>query len=168
MRIHPVLAISTTLVLAACATAPPPGPPPPSPAQIIASIHAAGRHDDSALSVTPLRDPAVQALADQAHQAAMAGHYAQAAAVLDQALREEPKAPDLLQSRAELAIRQHRYDHAIQLAMASWQQGPKLGSLCARNWQTVVEMRKLSHDSAGITSARKQRDACRVKPVTRM
>ncbi|RAP58566.1 tetratricopeptide repeat protein [Oleiagrimonas sp. MCCC 1A03011] len=166
--VRPVLASTVAAcLLAACASAPP-APPPPSPQAIVASIQAAGRHDDSALRVTPLRDAGTEALVDQAHKDAASGQYPAAAAQLDKALQDEPHAPDILQDRAEIAVRLQHYAHAEQLAQASWNYGPKLGALCARNWQTVLEMRRLARDSAGVASARQHRDACRVKGVVRM
>jgi hypothetical protein len=110
----------------------------------------------------------VQALVDRARKAGKAGRYAQSARLLDRALAREPDAPDLLQDRAEMAIFLHHYAHAEQLARASWSHGPRLGRLCTRNWQTVMEMRFVEHDPAGVKAAQKQRDACRVKPVVRM
>ncbi|KGI78739.1 hypothetical protein LF63_0104095 [Oleiagrimonas soli] len=160
----------TACLLAACATTSPSAPPtsPPSAQDIVASIQAAGRSDDSAVRVTPLREPSTEALVDAAQKDAAAGQYTQAATQLDKALQEEPRAPDILQDRAEMAIRLHHFDHAEQLARASWNYGPKLGALCARNWQTILEMRKLAQDPAGEAAARKQRAACRVKGVVRM
>jgi hypothetical protein len=155
------------LLLGACASAPPAPPPPDVPA-MVAAIRAAGQREASALEVTPLRDAGVRHLVRQASQARANGHYQRAASLIDQALALAPGAPDLLQARAVLAIYLHHYARAEQLARASWQRGPRLGSLCARNWQTVMEMRYVARDEAGIAMARKRRDACRVKPVVRM
>ena len=69
-----------------------------------------------------------------------------AAAKLDQAIKLNPESPDLLQDRAEMAIRLKDYAAAEQLAHQSWSLGPKLGPLCARNWQTIVEMRLQARD----------------------
>jgi hypothetical protein len=162
-----LLVFCATLGLGACATAPP-SPPPPPVKDMVAAIRAAGQRDTSTLQVTPLRDPGVQSLADRARSEQAGGRYAQAAKLLDQALAKEPGAPDLLQDRAELAIYLHHFAHAEELARASWSHGPRLGRLCSRNWQTVMEMRFMAHDPAGVAAARKQRDDCRVKPVTRM
>lgn len=157
------------MLLGACVSAPsaPPAPQ-PSATVMVDAIRLAGQRDGSALQVTPLRDTGVQALLDRAQHERASGEYVQAAGLLDQALVREPKAPDILQDRAELAVYLHHYAHAEQLARSSWSNGPRLGSLCARNWQTVMEMRYVAQDEAGVASARVRRDACRVKPVVRM
>ena len=56
---------------------------------------------------------------------------------------------------------------AEKLAHQSWSLGPKLGPLCARNWQTVVEMRLQADDSAGAASARKWVQTCHKAGVNR-
>ncbi|HET7299942.1 MAG TPA: tetratricopeptide repeat protein, partial [Oleiagrimonas sp.] len=77
-------------------------------------------------------------------------------------------APDLLQDRAELAIRLGNYAKAEQLARRSYALGPKLGSLCARNWQTVLEMRRIADDAAGVQRARKALGECAKQGPVRM
>lgn len=134
---------------------------------MVAAIRAAGRTDHSVVQVKPMRDPATTVLWREAHADEAASAYGKAAAALDQALKVTPDAPDLLQYRAEMAVRLHHYATAARLAMKSWQLGPKVGSLCARNWQTLVEMRKLHGDNAGAASARKQVAKCQVAGVKR-
>lgn len=164
-----LLSAPIPLLLAACASAPPSPPPRPQPAyDVVAQIRAAGHRDDSAVEVTPVRDPAVQDLVEGARADESARRYPQAAAKLDQALSHAPDAPDILQDRAEVAVRLHDYAQAEQLARRSYAHGPKLGALCARNWQTVLEMRKLAEDAAGTASARKALSGCHVDGVIRM
>ncbi len=155
------------LLLAAC-THVPPAPPAPDVQAMVADIDLAGQRDTSPLQVVPLRDPGVTRLLAQAAQARKQGQFARAASLLDAALKHDPSAPGILQARAEIAVLRRHYQHAEALARRSYALGPKLGSLCMRNWQTVMEMRYVAHDAAGIEAARKRRDACRVKPVTRM
>ena len=166
-RVRVLPAAGLLLLLAACAAAPPAPPPPDVPA-MLAAIKAAGQRESAGFEVTPLRDAGVSSLLQRAQRARGAGQYAQAAGLIDRALAQDPKAPDLLQERAELAIQLHHYARAEQLARASWKLGPRVGSLCARNWQTVMEMRYVARDAAGIAAAKARRDACRVKPVVRM
>ena len=170
-RLRRLLVIgATSTLLSACATAPVPRSQPvaKSSADIVASIRAVGRQDKSAVEVAPLRDPTVQHLTDKAYAEEASGQFQQAAKDVDHALKFTPKSPDLLQYRAELAVRLHDYDAAVRLAEQSYQLGPRVGSLCARNWQTIVEMRKLSGDQAAVVSARTQRDKCRVEGPVRM
>ena len=134
---------------------------------LVAAIRAAGADDNSIIDVQPLRDPGVTALIDAAHQDEQAGHYAAAAGKLDQALKISPDAPDLLQDRAEMAVRLKDFAGAERLAHQSWSVGPKLGPLCARNWQTIVEMRLQAHDKVGADTARRQVQQCRKAGIHR-
>lgn len=139
-------------------------PPAPKPVHadkdIVASIRTAGENADSDIHINPLRSPHVDALAGKAGQRASDGDYAAAADLLDQALEQAPDAPDLLQKRAELAVRLDQHHQAEKLARRSWRNGPQLGSLCARNWQTVIEMRRLADDQGGMRAARKRLHEC--------
>ena len=140
-----------------------PAPPPPAPVpsyDLVASIRAAGAREKSVISVNGVMDPGVAALKDAAAREEGAAQYAQAAASLDQALKLSPDSPDLLQDRAEIAIRQKDFAKAEALARKSWALGPKLGPLCARNWQTIVEIRLQQRDLAGAAAARKLVQEC--------
>ena len=162
--------ITLALGLIACV---PPGPPasatrPERPNyDLVAAIRAAGDREQSIINVNALRDPGVTALQDAAQADERAGRYAEAAAKLDQALRLSPDSPDLLQERAEVAVRLHDFTRAEKLAHQSWSLGPQLGPLCARNWQTVVEMRLQADDSAGASSARKWVQQCHKAGIPR-
>lgn len=158
------------VVLAGCTTVPPPAPPAPqakADSLILASIKAAGDKEKSAIDVNPLRNPGVASLQDAAQADVRAGRYPDAAAKLDQALKLSPDSPDLLQDRAELAIRLHDYASAEKLAHRSWELGPRLGPLCARNWQTIVELRDRAGDQAAAAQARNAVGQCHVEGVQR-
>lgn len=162
--------LSATLLLAGCFSAaqPPASAPPPRPNyDVVAAIRAAGDREKSIIDVSPLRDPSVTAWQDAAQADERAGRYADAAIKLDQALKLSPESPDLLQERAEVAVRLRDFATAERLAHQSWALGPKLGPLCARNWQTVVEMRLQAGDSAGATSARKWVQTCHKAGINR-
>ncbi|MEI7036587.1 tetratricopeptide repeat protein [Fulvimonas yonginensis] len=157
-----------TLLLAGCFNAPPQEQRPVPPARdMVAAIRAAGASEQSVIDVAPLRDPGVTALQEAAQADERAGRYAEAAARLDQALKLSPDSPDLLQDRAEVAVRLHDYATAERLARQSWSLGPQLGRLCARNWQTVVEMRLAAGDEAGAAAARKGVQDCHKEGVPR-
>lgn len=158
LKYFPFLLLPMTVALmAGCATTPTaPAPAVASPLHDqVAAIRAAGEREQSIIDVTPLREPGVTALQDAAKRDEQTGHYADAASKLDQAIKLNPQAPDLLQDRAEVAIRLKNYGMAERLAHASWSLGPRLGPLCARNWQTIVEMRLQAHDASGAGTARK-------------
>jgi tetratricopeptide (TPR) repeat protein len=162
---------ASVMLLGGCAlftTSPPPTARPARPNyDLVAAIRAAGNREKSIIDVSPLRDPAVTALQDGAQADERAGRYPDAAAKLDQALKLSPESPDLLQDRAEIAVRMRNFSLAEKLAHQSWSLGPKLGPLCARNWQTVVEMRLQADDSAGAASARKWVQTCHKAGVNR-
>ena len=104
----------------------------------------------------------MQALLDQARADEIAGHWHAAATELDQALALDPHAPDVLQDRVEVAVALAQWAQAETLAQRSWALGPKVGGLCARNWQTVLEMRRLTGDAVGVVQARAALAACKV------
>jgi tetratricopeptide (TPR) repeat protein len=157
------------LLLAGCVTAPPQQPSRPlRPAyDMVAAIRAAGAREQSVIDVAPLRDPGISTLQETAQADERAGHYAQAAATLDQAIKLTPDAPELLQDRAEVAVRLHDYATAERLARQSWSLGPQLGPLCARNWQTIVEMRLQAGDETGAATARKGVQDCHKPGISR-
>jgi tetratricopeptide (TPR) repeat protein len=160
-----------TSLLAGCgmfATTPPPAPQPPLPTyDQVTAIRAAGDREKSIIAVNPLRDPGIGALQDAAQRDEQAGKYADAATTLDQALKLSPDSPDLLQERAEMAVRLKDFSAAEKLAHKSWSLGPRLGPLCARNWQTIVEMRLQARDHAGAETARKWVGQCHKAGIPR-
>jgi tetratricopeptide (TPR) repeat protein len=160
-----------TGLLAGCgmfATTPPPDTRPPLPTyDQVAAIRAAGDREKSIIDVSPLRDPGITSLQDAAQRDEQAGKYADAAAKLDQALKLNPDSPDLLQERAEMAVRLKDFSAAEKLAHKSWSLGPRLGPLCARNWQTIVEMRLQARDHAGAETARKWVGQCHKAGIPR-
>ncbi|MEO6925684.1 MAG: tetratricopeptide repeat protein [Rhodanobacter sp.] len=146
----------------------PPSAQPAAPSyDLVAAIRAAGVDDNSIIDVQPLRDPAVAALTDTAHHDEQAGKYAAAATELDQALKITPDSPELLQYRAEIAVRLKDFPGAEKLAHKSWSLGPRLGPLCARNWQTIVETRLQAQDKVGAQTARKWVKQCHKAGVPR-
>jgi tetratricopeptide (TPR) repeat protein len=159
-------------LLAACSLFAPSKPSPTAPAvrpdaDMLGAIHAAGDREKSVIDVNPLREPGVGALQDAALRDQASGQYAAAAGKLDQAIRLSPDSPDLLQDRAEVAILMKDYATAEKLARQSWSIGPKLGPLCARNWQTVVEMRLQAGDAGGAASARQSLQTCHKAAIPR-
>jgi tetratricopeptide (TPR) repeat protein len=151
------------VMLGACSQ--PPLTPPTSnrlsPTRMVEAIRAASAKDLSVVQVTPLRNPAVSGYLDRAHADENAGRYHAALAKIDAALKLSPKAPDILQFRAEVEILLRQYSAADADARRSFQLGPKVGGLCAANWQTVLEIAKSQNQSADVAAASAKRDACR-------
>lgn len=167
-RLRLVCPSLAALLLAGCFAEPPVVEKPARPSyDIVAAIRAAGANEKSVIDVAPLRDPGVTALQDAAQADERAARYKDAAAKLDYALKLSPESPDLLQDRAEVAVRQHDFATAERLARQSWALGPQLGPLCARNWQTIVEMRLQAGDEAGAAAARKGVQGCHKPGIPR-
>jgi predicted Zn-dependent protease len=168
---HLLLSLLTAGLLAGCgmfATTPPAPAQAPLPSyDQVAAIRAAGAREKSIIDVNPLRDPGVGALQDAAKQDEQTGKYGDAAGKLDQALKLSPDSPELLQERAEVAVRLKDFGTAERLAHRSWTLGPRLGPLCARNWQTIVEMRLQARDQTGAATARKWVGQCHKAGVPR-
>jgi predicted Zn-dependent protease len=134
---------------------------------MVAEIQAAGASDKSVINVHPLVDPGTTSLQEAARNDERNGQYDAAAAKLDMALKRSPNSPAVLQDRAELAIYMGNYEMAEQLAHQSWSLGSKQGPLCARNWQTIAEMRQRVDDTAGATAASKSVGDCREPGIQR-
>ncbi|HVT33759.1 MAG TPA: tetratricopeptide repeat protein [Rhodanobacteraceae bacterium] len=134
----------------------------------VGAIRAAGIGMDSSVQVEPLRDPAIEGDLKRAHAAETAKNYDAAIAAVDQALKRAPDAPDLLQYKAEVEGLRNHWKEAEALAIRSYTLGPKVGSLCARNWQTVVEARIVMNDPATEAQAKQRLKECRVAPPVRM
>jgi hypothetical protein len=171
LRAFPFVPVAAAgVLLAACSQPAPEAPKEPagkSNAAMVAEIQAAGERDKSVINVHPLVDPGITSLQAAARDDERSGQFDAAAAKLDMALKRSPDSPDVLQDRAELAIYMSNYDLAEKLAHQSWSLGSKQGPLCARNWQTVVEMRQRVNDSAGATTASKAVEDCREAGIQR-
>ena len=165
-----IAGVASLLALAACGTAPAPQAPTPVKAErdYIMEIRAAGYSSTSAVEVQALRDPAVDGFLKQAADLEAQHKYADATAAVDRALKLAPDAPEIIQLKAELLMPQGKFADAEALARKSYELGPKLGALCARNWQTVIETRRIASDDASIESAKGQLASCRVAPRQRL
>jgi Tfp pilus assembly protein PilF len=139
----------------------------PDAASTVAAIRSAGSQFDSSVEVHPLRDPAVDGLLQQAHQQEAQQQPDQALASVRKALTIAPNAPDLLQLQAELAIETGDWKQATALAQQSYDLGPKVGGLCARNLETLARTRAATGDDAGASAARQQLASCKVPAPNR-
>ena len=164
--------IVTAATLGACS---PPGAPAKTAsrpdldtAAAVATIRAAGAQFNSSVEVHPLRDPAVDGLLKQAHDFEAQQQIAQALDAITKALKIAPNSPDILQYEAELRIQTHDWKQAAVLAQKSWDIGPKIGALCARNLETLAQARTTLGDAAGAAQARQQLTGCRVPAPVRL
>ncbi|UJJ53412.1 MULTISPECIES: tetratricopeptide repeat protein [Rhodanobacter] len=86
------------------------------------------RRSKSVIDVIPLSEPSFTEMQVAARHDELAGQYGAAAHTLDQALKLAPDSSDLLQDRAEIALRLKNFSDAEKLARQSWSLGPKLGT----------------------------------------
>ena len=166
-----LLASSALVALLAACTSPSSGPANGvrrmSGTQMLQSVRAAGETGRE-LDVQPLRDPQVEDLRQAAAAAEQRGDYADADASLLSALRISPNDPDLVQWRAELALVRKDWVDAERLALESYEQGPRLGGLCRRNWTTLQLAREARGDLGNATLAQQRVGQCAVNPPVRM
>ena len=139
----------------------------PDAASAVAAIRAAGQQFDSSVEVHPLRDPAIDGLLQQAQQQEAQQQPVQALDSVRKALAIAPNAPDLLQLQAELAIEAGDWKQATTFAQKSYDLGPKVGGLCARNLETLARSRAATGDDVGATAARQQLASCKVPAPNR-
>ena len=167
-----------TLMLGACSQSAPPAKAAPAAtrpdvkidadaAAIVARIRAAGAQFDSSVEVKPLRDAAVEGLLKQAHDYEAQQQAGPALDAVAKALKIAPNAPDILQYQAELQVEAGEWKLAAASAQRSYDLGPKVGALCARNLQTLVETRSLLGDPTDANLARQQLSSCRVPAPVR-
>jgi tetratricopeptide (TPR) repeat protein len=192
-----------SVLLAACAgTRLSPSPDAPAalpdgttPAQIVATIRAAGEASEDELAIQPLRANEVEHLREQAAGFEAAGEYGKAAAALDEALAVHADDPTVLQERAEAALLLWDPDAAAAFAQHAIALGADVGPLCRRHWATLEQVARVrlalsgadtatgsragadAHQAAAsqrtaqarsdIERARQQREACTVAPPPR-
>jgi hypothetical protein len=161
------LTIGGCLLLASCAQPPVVQKPVADPTAAVTAIRAAGAKLESSVEVKPLRDPAVDGLLKQAHDLEAQGQPAAALDAVRKAEKIAGSTPDIIQYEAELLIETRDWKQAAISAQKSWDLGPKVGALCARNQQTLVETRKAQGDDAGAQQARVQLAACNVPAPAR-
>jgi hypothetical protein len=164
-------AATAAALLSACSQPSPPAStaqrPDHDPQTAVTTIRAAGAQFDSSVEVHPLRDAAVEGLLKQAHDAETQAQPAQALISVRKALSIAPQAPDILQYEAELLIETGDWKSAAATAQKSYDLGPKIGALCARNVETLVEARTILGDTAGAAAARQQASGCKVPAAVR-
>lgn len=182
MNLRTTIGLGAALLLSACATQPsaPDRPDEPDPAvrtRMVEAIRAAGVATDDELEVRPLREGAVEDLRERAEALQAQGEYAQAAALLDEALARHEADPTLLQERAEAAVLMGDFDAAQRFARRAIEIGTQVGPLCRRHWTLLEEVARAELAGAdagaaadlqsGIETARREREACTVAAPAR-
>lgn len=140
----------------------------PSAHDMLAQVRVAGVAASDGIDVTPLRDPQVADLRERAGTLEAQSDVAGAAQAIAQALVLVPGDPELLQQAAEYALYQQDWVHAEAFAQQSYERGPKLGSLCRRNWTTLRFARLARGDAMRVQAAIEQLAVCTIAPPVRM
>lgn len=156
--------------MVACSTPEPPPPKAPKIAQRdwVTEIRQQAKSLASAVAVDPLADPALIDLKARATEEEAKQQFAEAHATIDRAIAIHPEDPSLYQWQAELALAQRKFADAETLAMKSYEMGPKLGEICARNWLTIRAARIERKQDANAESANAQVAGCQVAEPVRM
>lgn len=141
---------------------------PAPPHDWVREIRAAASTSASIVEVTPLVDPAVADLRARAQEAEAAGDFKAAAAHLEEATQILEDDPSLWQWRAEIALERRRWRNAAIWAQRSLDLGPRIGTLCVRNWLTLKAARTELGDTISATSAEAQVKSCEVPAIIRM
>ncbi|WP_191621212.1 tetratricopeptide repeat protein [Marinihelvus fidelis] len=153
--------VALALLLTACAG----GRSTPAPIEerdVDAEVRAPAKAESAGVQVYPLKNPAVAELTSQADRAEQSGNYDQAAILLERALRIQPRDPELLQHMAEVQVQKQDYAQALSFATRSFDIGPRVGEICARNWRTIGLAREQLGDNAGAREASGRADQCMV------
>jgi tetratricopeptide (TPR) repeat protein len=151
-----ILLISVTM-LAACTS---PRPAPVEEREVDRRVRAPAEQDSAGVQVYPLQNPAVVQLTEQASAAESQGDYSTAAVLLERALRIRPRDPEILQHMAEVQLQQQDYEQALSFAVRSYDIGPRVGEICARNWRTIAVAREYLEDRAGAREAEQRAGQC--------
>ncbi len=158
------VAVAVIAVLAACATQ---QPAPVEERTVEERVRAPAADASEGLQVYSLRNPAVMELSEAAVQAEQAGDLDRAAMLLERALRIESRDPELLQQMAEVQLGQGDFDQAASFAARSFDQGPRVGEICQRNWRTLAVARERLGEDGAAAEARRRLSECQVRPPER-
>ena len=97
--------------------------------------------------------PAVVALLESAHEAEKARQYGRAAAVLERALKVDPRDPRTWHRLAAVRYRQGRHAEAEALALRSLSLRAGDRGLDTRSWRIIAAARRAQGDEAGAREA---------------
>ena len=151
------LPMSMLLALAACTSQ---SPAPVEDREIDNRVRTPARQDSAGVQVFPLQNAAVVELTEQAAVAENAGELDQAAVLLERALRIQPRDPKILQHMAEVQLQKKDYEQALSFAVRSYDIGPRVGEICARNWRTISVAREHLDDDNGAREAERRAGQC--------
>ena len=149
---------AVTVLLTACAGWTPDPAAESGAAQ--SGVQSPASQGSAGVQVFPLQNPAVKELLADASSAESVGDYNRAAALLERALRIEPRDPEILQSMAEVQVQNGDFEQALNFAVRSYDSGPRVGEICGRNWRTIAEARDHLGDRSGSADAAQRASTC--------
>ena len=135
-------------------------PAPVEEREIDTRVRTPARQESAGVQVFGLQNPAVVQLTQDAHRAEGAGDLDQAAVLLERALRIHPRDPQIMQQMAEVQLQKKDYEQALNFAIRSYDIGPRVGEICARNWRTIGVAREYLDDSRGAQEAERRAGQC--------
>ena len=156
-EIRLILAGLAAVLLVACAAQ---TPAPVEEREIDTRVRTPARQDSAGVQVFPLQSPAVVQLTEEAQRAEHAGDLSQAAVLLERALRIQPRDPQIMQQMAEVQLQKKEYEQALNFAIRSFDIGPRVGEICARNWRTISVAREYLQDANGAREAERRAGEC--------
>jgi predicted Zn-dependent protease len=93
------------------------------------------------------------ALLGEAEASSASGSLEEAAAILERAIRLQPRNPELWHKLAEIRLKQHQPGLAEDLAKKSNVLGPNDKTLASQNWALIAEARRKKGDMEGAAEA---------------
>jgi len=156
-----IVAAMLAALLAACSSSPP-APVEERAVDVDTRVREPARETSEGVQVFPLKNPAAAQLMEDASRAEAAGDLDQAAVLLERALRIQPRDPELLQQMAETQLARGEYEQALGFAVRSYDTGPRVGEVCARNWNTISVARERLGDGDGAREALDRSGQCTV------
>ena len=135
-------------------------PAPVEEREVEARVRTPARQESAGVQVFPLQNPAVVQLTEEAARAEHAGDLDQAAVLLERALRIQPRDPQIMQQMAEVQLQKQDYEQALNFAVRSFDIGPRVGEICARNWRTISVAREYLKDRNGAHEAELRAGQC--------
>ena len=136
---------------------------PPAPVEdreVDSRVRTPAAQDSAGVQVFPLQNPAVVQLTGDARAAENAGDLGRATVLLERALRIQPRDPLILQQMAEVQLQKKNYEQALSFAVRSYDIGPRVGEICARNWRTISVAREYLDDDSGARDAERRAGQC--------
>lgn len=155
------LALLCWVAVAGCA-----GPGPQRPAAPVQERGSDGVVETDAVGTSGAVGPssrapnsAVVALRREAEREAVVGRLDRSAALLERALRVDPRDPALWHALARVRLKQNRYGLAESLALKSIRYAGGDDALRAANWRLIARARAAGGDGDGARRARDQAEA---------